>query len=82
MNIMSLEGKLQFMTRYMEYTSASWTSGQDNQTDFQLNYIMNGHNARISAVWSVYDDHSGTENTDTFTLGTQLQFYRGVIRGE
>ena len=74
MNIMSLEGKLQFMTRYMEYTSASWQSGQDNQTDFQLNYIMNGHNARISAVWSVYDDHSGAENTDTFTLGTQLQF--------
>lgn len=74
MNIMSLEGKLQFMTRYMEYTSESWNSGQDNQTDFQLNYIMNGHNARISAVWSVYDDHSGTENTDTFTLGTQLQF--------
>ena len=74
MNIMSLEGKLQFMTRYMEYTSESWNSGQDNQTDFQLNYIMNGHNARISAVWSVYDDHSGLENTDTFTLGTQLQF--------
>ena len=75
MNIMSLEGKLQFLTRYMEYSSASWNpAGQDNSTDFQLNYIMHGHNARISAVWSVYDSHDGTENTDTFTLGTQLQF--------
>ena len=74
MNIMSLEGKLQFMTRYMEYNSESWSSGQDNQTDFQLNYIMHGHNARISAVWAVYDGHGGDENTDTFTLGTQLQF--------
>ena len=75
-SIMGLEGKFHFLTRYMEYngSDAGGNAIADDQTDFQLSYIMHGHNARISAVWSVYDEDDGDTNVDTFTLGTQLQF--------
>jgi len=47
--------------------------GVDDQTDLQLSYIMFGHNARISAVWSQLDTPKAN-NSDTFTIGIQLQF--------
>ena len=78
------------MMRYQEYDRDSYAgdgsesvsaptgaiaAGTDEQIDLQLNYIMYGHNARISAVWSQLDDGiSGESNIDTITVGTQLQF--------
>ena len=71
-----LEGAFQILGRYQEYDRdnvGGTAGGIDEQRDVQLSYIMFGHNARISAVWSQLDLLDG-RNVDTFTLGTQLQF--------
>ena len=41
--------------------------------DIGVNYVMAGHNARISAIYS-RTDVSGPSKTGMFTLGTQFQF--------
>ena len=88
--LFNVNGQFQAMLRYQEYDRDSYAgdssdsvsaptgaiaAGTDEQWDIQLNYIMYGHNARISAVWSQLDDGiSGESNIDTITVGTQLQF--------
>ena len=49
--------------------------------DMGINYIIDGHNARISAVYTYSDDEEvrfagaeGRELLHMFTLGTQVQF--------
>ncbi len=43
-------------------------------TDLELQYVINGSNARISAGWGQRDLADGRNNIDVFLLGTQLQF--------
>lgn len=74
--LMSVPGQFQVTGRYQEYdrdTVAGVAGGADDQTDVQLNYIMFGHNARISAIWSQFDT-PGATGLDVFTIGTQVQF--------
>ena len=73
--VLNVNGQFQVSGRYQQYERdaiATLAGSTDDQVDVQLNYIMFGHNARISGVWSQLD--SGTSQSDTFTLGTQLQF--------
>ena len=75
---LNVKGQFQVMGRYQEFKRdavASAAGGTDDQLDLQLNYIMFGHNARISAVWSQLDsDIAGVSDLETLTLGTQVQF--------
>ncbi|MFP6613320.1 MAG: hypothetical protein VB835_13500, partial [Pirellulales bacterium] len=68
-------GKWQVMARYQEYNHDAGVPVAE-QWDLQLNYIMFGHDARLSAVWSELDTTSGSAGalSNTFTLGAQVQF--------
>ena len=73
-------GKWQVMGRYQEYSHDFQDVGAGfdaDQWDLQLNYIMFGHDARLSAVWSQLDNSGLTRDggvSNTFTLGAQVQF--------
>jgi hypothetical protein len=73
-----LSGRFQFMTRYQQYDHANIGGvggGKSDQIDIQLNYILNGHNARITALWTQHDAAApGRDDLNAFILGTQLQF--------
>ncbi|MCH2202665.1 MAG: OprO/OprP family phosphate-selective porin [Fuerstiella sp.] len=83
--VCNIPGKFQVMGRYQEYDRELATAfvgpGTDDQVDIQLNYIMFGHNARISAIWSRLNQiasgqsvRTGASASDTFTIGAQVQF--------
>jgi hypothetical protein len=73
-----LNGRFQVMTRYQQYdhdTVSTSPGGVSDQFDLQLNYIIDGHNARLTALWTSFDAAApGRDNLDAFILGTQLQF--------
>ena len=72
-----LDGRIQVMGRYQQYdhdTVGFVPGGVDDQVDFQVNYIMFGHNARLSFVWTQYDPFAGANNLDAFIVGGQVQF--------
>jgi hypothetical protein len=73
-----LNGRFQFMVRYQQYDHdniGGVGGGVSDQTDLQLNYILNGHNARLTALWTQHDAAAaGRDNLDAFILGTQVQF--------
>jgi hypothetical protein len=48
-------------------------SGDIKQLDYGINYVIDGHNARLSATYSTLDI-SGAEDIDAFVLGIQYQF--------
>lgn len=59
-------GQFQPHVRYQDFEDNS-------QLDLGLNYVMRGHNARISLVYSNID-MDGTTSKNQFLLGTQFQF--------
>jgi len=74
-SIFNMPGKFQVMGRYQNYNRdhVDAAGGTDDQFDMQLNYIMFGHNARLSGVWS-HLDTPGASDVNAFTLGAQVQF--------
>ncbi|MEC7641652.1 MAG: hypothetical protein VYC17_05800 [Nitrospinota bacterium] len=67
-------GKLQPVFRYQELDRQVGT--EHDRYDIGVNYIIAGHNARISAIYSKDDDPSlGINNVDRFKLGLQLQLF-------
>ena len=63
-------GRLQPVIRY---TEGEVTDGAEGDiSEFNLNYIIKGHNARISAAYQDRNDELFSDN-DTFVLGLQLQ---------
>jgi hypothetical protein len=73
-----LNGRFQLLTRYQQYDHdniAGAGGGTSDQFDLQLNYILEGHNARLTALWTTHDAAvAGRDDLDAFILGTQLQF--------
>lgn len=80
-------GKFQPTVRYMKFDADSTTgdgvnsvniaSSDTKQYDLGVNYIIDGHNARLSAVYTkTKTDVAGAADTDLdkFILGVQLQF--------
>lgn len=65
-------GKFQPVVRYQEFDS-SLLDISTKQYDASLNYIIKGHNARISLDYAHTDVKNGKDG-DTLTLGGQLQF--------
>ncbi|MDY0057925.1 MAG: hypothetical protein RBS46_16660 [Methyloversatilis sp.] len=64
-------GQFQPYTRYQKFNAD--TGGDTKQWDFGLTYVMSGHNARITAVYSDMENAAGTD-TDKFVLGVQLMY--------
>lgn len=59
-------GKFQPHVRYQEFED-------DSQYDLGVNYVINGHNARVSLVYSLVDPDL-TSDSSQIVLGTQFQF--------
>lgn len=59
-------GKFQPHVRYQEFE-------EDSQYDVGVNYIIDGHNAKISLVYSLIDPEFG-DDASQIVLGTQFQF--------
>ena len=65
-------GKFQPVVRYQEF-DASLAHVTTRQYDTSLNYIIKGHNARLSLDWA-HIDASGAHSDDRVTGGLQVQF--------
>lgn len=65
-------GKLQPMVRYQSFDT-DLTSVEHTRTDVGLNYIISGHNARISALFFSDDPGGGASSFNGFKLGLQFQ---------
>ena len=70
----NLSGRLQPHYRYQEYDrSVELAGSRASQWDLGVHYVMDGHNARLTAVY----EHLKTIDNDSqgiFRLGAQLQF--------
>ena len=67
-------GQIQPVFRYQELERD--VGGTHRRWDVGVNYIISGHNARISAIYSNDDDPSnGIDSVDRFKLGLQLQLF-------
>lgn len=65
-------GKFQPYLRYQKYDN-DLTDVDSKQYDYGVNYVMDGHNARISATYT-RNETDGSEDLDKFVVGLQLQF--------
>jgi hypothetical protein len=66
-------GQLQPLVRYQSFETDQTTAVETTQTDVALNYIIAGHNARISAVYFTNDPGGGADSFNGFRLGLQFQ---------
>lgn len=67
-------GQFQPFVRYQEF-KRDVGGTKNKQTDFGVNYVMSGHNARITAVYSTLKDPIATvADRNQFILGIQLQY--------
>ncbi len=59
---------------YVSYAEVSPESGNDMDTlDLGFNYIIDGHNSRISVAYTTTDSDDG-DDTDAFLIGYQFQY--------
>jgi hypothetical protein len=65
-------GKFQPVLRYQQF-KATIADTKTKQYDATLNYIIKGHNARLSAAYA-HIDSTGSSSDDRITAGVQLQF--------
>lgn len=77
-------GKFQPYFRYQKFNadstrgdggiaSVDMASSDSKQFDYGVNYIIDGHNARLSATYTK-NEATGIKDIDKFTVGLQLQF--------
>jgi hypothetical protein len=71
----SLQGQLQPLVRYQKFENEGPATGDQTQMDVGLSYIINGHNARITANYFTGKDKrvAGAPSIDGFQLGLQFQ---------
>jgi hypothetical protein len=65
-------GKFQPVIRFQDF-DATVTRVTTKDYDGGVNYIIDGHNARISAVYA-YEQTTNAKDSHRFVLGVQLQF--------
>lgn len=67
-------GQVQPVFRYQEFDQE--LIGDHSRYDIGVNYIIDGHNAKFSAVYSLDDDPGrNLHDVDRFILGLQLQIF-------
>ncbi len=64
-------GQFEPHIRYQEFNPD--VGAKNDQLDIGVTYVMSGHNARLSAVYSTMDG-GGTPSRDKFILGLQLMY--------
>jgi len=76
-SIGGIQGQLQPYFRYQSYdrdqTNASGSRGTKDRTEAGLNYVIDGFNAKITALWYVDTDHDNTVDKNTAMLAMQFQ---------
>ncbi len=65
-------GQFQPYIRYQEFDPKA--GAKADQWDFGVSYVMAGHNARITAVYSDMDAGGAGGSTDKFIFGVQLMY--------
>ncbi len=65
-------GKFQPVARYQEF-DASLTHTSTRQYDMGVNYVIDGHNARVTADYAIIQQ-SGKKENNEIVLGVQLQY--------
>lgn len=69
-----LQGQLQPLVRFQKFKNEGPATGDHDRIDAQLSYIINGHNARITADYFKEKDKSiGLPSFNGFKLGLQFQ---------
>jgi hypothetical protein len=63
-------GMFQPHVRYQSF-DATGSANEHTRYDLGVNYVIDGHNARITAIYA--NDDTGTASTNIFRLGVQLQ---------
>jgi len=66
-------GQLQPLVRYQAFETDETTAVKSNQTDIAINYIIEGHNARLSGVFFTNDPGGGADSYNGFRFGLQFQ---------
>jgi len=67
-----LQGQLQPMVRYQEFSNEGNATGDHTRLDLALSHIINGHNARLTLTYSM-DESAANVDTDTIKFGFQFQ---------
>lgn len=68
----AVQGGLQPLVRYQSFKNEGAVTGKHNRLDFALSYIIDGHNARITALFGL-DDPAASDRVKLFKLGFQIQ---------
>lgn len=66
-------GKFQPFVRYQKFNSDALTASDIKKYDVGVNYIFEGYNAQVSAIYSD-TKVSGTDNKNAFNVALQIQF--------
>ncbi|WP_018411215.1 porin family protein [Methyloversatilis thermotolerans] len=66
-------GKFQPYVRYQKFDADDSANNSFKQWDFGVTYVMAGHNARVTAVYSDIEN-STVADTDKFIVGVQLMY--------
>ena len=69
-------GQFQPFVRYQQF-NRDVTQTTNKGTDFGLNYLIKGFNAKVSAVYTRFNDTrlaAGVQSSNQFVLGVQLQY--------
>lgn len=68
-----IQGQLQPLVRYQSFESEGPAGAEHTRLDVALSYIISGHNARITLVYSQDDPGGAAEEFDIIKLGLQFQ---------
>ncbi|WDT73771.1 MAG: hypothetical protein MPW16_10870 [Candidatus Manganitrophus sp.] len=68
-----IQGQLQPLIRYQSFESEGPAGAEHTRLDVALSYIISGHNARITLVYSQDDPGGAAEEFDIIKLGLQFQ---------
>jgi hypothetical protein len=67
-------GQLQPMVRYQEFSNEGLATGDHTRLDLGISHIINGHNARITATYSMDEPAAlASPDFDIFKIGLQFQ---------
>jgi hypothetical protein len=74
MGMDDFKGRLQPMARYQQYDNGGQSTGEHKRLDIALSYVLDGHNARITADYALNNPESGAgPRANSIQLGLQFQ---------
>ena len=74
-SIGDITGRLQSSVRYQESDrDAPGVGNREHQVDYSLNYIIHGHNARVSLILQDINLSGGVEDQQNLIIGGQVRF--------